>query len=143
MTLSERDRIHDRLLAYCDGADRGDVEAIVQCFAADGVADYGPRVGAIGHDDLRTLFTRFLGSNEATSHHLTNVRITIDGDTASATSYISAWHLLRTGDHLTIHGRYVDELVVVDGGWRIARRRLEVHGSDGPAVAFHRLERAH
>jgi hypothetical protein len=141
MDDGDRRQIHDLLHAYCDAADRADPVAVVGCFTTDATVDYGPGLAVGGRDDLLALFDRFLSSTVATSHHLTNVRIRPSDNGAEVTSYVMAWHLLPTDEHLLIVGRYLDTVVRTEEGWRLAHRRLEVHGSQGPPVPFHRLDR--
>lgn len=141
MDEGDRQQIHDLLFAYCDAADRADPVATVDCFAPKATVDYGPGLAAEGRSNLLAMFGRFLGSTVATSHHLTNVRMQPSDDGADVTSYIMAWHLLPTDEHLLIVGRYIDTVVRTVDGWRLSHRRLEVHGSQGPPVPFHRLDR--
>ena len=49
---------------------------------------------------------------------ITNHQITIDGDEATAVAYVRATHKL--GDEMwVVGGYYVDELVKVDGVWKL------------------------
>ena len=78
-----------------------------------------------------------------TSHHLSNVRITFEGpDAAQAISYVIAWHERPDGSTATVYGQYRDRLVRTAQGWRIARRRMLMNGSDaGFTVPITPLER--
>lgn len=60
-----------------------------------------------------------------TLHRLSNQAITLDGDKASARTYIDA--VIMFGDNesgVNAWGFYDDEIVRTDDGWRIARRRF-------------------
>ena len=59
-----------------------------------------------------------------TLHRLTNQAITVDGDKATARTYIDG--LIMVGDNnsgVNAIGFYDDEIVRTADGWRIARRR--------------------
>lgn len=68
--------------------------------------------------------------SEGHVHTLGNVTIELDGDTATARSYVSAWHWYtsnaaagadRPADFACV-GQYHDELRREPQGWRIAKR---------------------
>ena len=59
-----------------------------------------------------------------TMHRLSNQAITVDGDKATARTYIDG--LIMMGDNksgVNAIGFYDDQIVRTDDGWRIARRR--------------------
>jgi hypothetical protein len=61
----------------------------------------------------------------ATQHHVGNVQVTVQGNTATMKSYITAFHVLdwsSSGDLAT--GTYIDQVVHTPAGWRIAHRSL-------------------
>jgi hypothetical protein len=60
-------------------------------------------------------------------HYVTNRSVTLDGDEATAVSYLYNPCVLKDGDGtvLTEGGRYHDRLVRTPDGWRIAARREE------------------
>jgi len=70
---------------------------------------------------------------ETHSHHVSNIRITVDGERAGSEAYVLV--LLRSrGIDGTLNdsvnsGRYIDEWRRSDEGWRIVHRRY-VHGMD-------------
>lgn len=131
--LEQRRLITGTLLDYCEHVDRNDPESLAtKVFAADGVFELGPTRAVVGRDDLARMFARTLCAFSATSHHLSNVRIELEGeDRARATAYVYAWHRTVDGRRVDIWGRYDDDLRLTDQGWRIARRRLSAAGSDG------------
>lgn len=58
-------------------------------------------------------------------HVITNPSVTLNGDTATATSYYSEVGKLANGkDILGASGYYADELKRVEGQWRFARRTI-------------------
>lgn len=120
------------LLDYCRFIDEGRVEDFVDVFTADAVLDEGA-TPKVGHDAIRALATAVVARYRTTSHHLSNVRMErLSDDRLAATSYVYAWHEpVAPGEDLNIWARYIDELRFEGGRWRIARRRLELHGARG------------
>jgi 3-phenylpropionate/cinnamic acid dioxygenase small subunit len=60
-----------------------------------------------------------------TAHHVTNVLIALEGDSAHVESYFIATQI--SGDrqwHETVYGRYVDRFERRDAEWKIAKRLL-------------------
>jgi len=60
-----------------------------------------------------------------TMHRLSNQAVTVDGDKASARTYVDA--LIMAGDNKTgvnALGFYDDDIVRTADGWRIVRRRF-------------------
>ena len=75
---------------------------------------------------------------DASQHLLGNHHVEFDGDRADSECYLHAQHIrsgLAPADKYVVAGTYVDTLHRRAGGWKIARRRLEVAWTDGnPAV---------
>jgi uncharacterized protein (TIGR02246 family) len=113
------------LVTYADALDDRDLDAVAACFTPDARASYSGRELDPGVDaivaHLRGL-ERFL----ATTHQVSNVVVDVaaDGRHAHARSTAVAW-LVAPGDPppLLVRGlRYEDDLVLLDGAWRIDRR---------------------
>jgi len=119
------------MIHYADRIDANDPEGAAACFTVDGVGHYwGEHHGrdAIA-ERLRGILTRFT----ATSHHLSNPAIEVDGDRARATSYVYAFHRLAgTDEPMHYWGRWVDELARVDGAWLFTERRVVGVGAISP-----------
>lgn len=142
--LEQRRLITETLQDYCELVDRNDPATLVQrVFAPDGRFQLGSRHAVVGHDNLAKMFAKTLCAFVATSHHLSNVRIEFDGEGAARSSaYVYAWHETLDGRRVEAWGRYHDELVRLDAGWRIGTRHLSMVGSDGWQDApFERAER--
>ncbi len=142
--LVDRQQINDTLIAYCCALDRMDLPAIAVLFTRDCVVDYGPddRLRSHGSAALATSLARMWRWSR-TSHHLSNIQVTFDdASSATAVSYVHAWHERPDGSTATILGQYEDRLVRESGGWRIAKRRMLMNGCDaGFTVDIHRFER--
>jgi hypothetical protein len=139
--LLARQAIHDALLRYCWGIDRGDLGLILSAFHADAVDNHsGVEESAVER------FTRTVveGAGMKTSHNLSNILIQVDGQTASAQSNLIAWHQFEfegaTYDWV-IAGRYLDRFACRDGDWRIIHRTvvydLERFDAAGPKPLGH------
>ncbi len=66
---------------------------------------------------------------EATYHHMGNIYIDIDGDTASIVAYTVAYHLPKASDptmHADAGGKYYVEAVRTESGWLMRKLRLEI-----------------
>jgi ketosteroid isomerase-like protein len=131
MTHSAEREINNLLSDYCDRIDRYDVDGLLALFAADATYDFGFDRRYTGHDALRGLFRR-VEVYRATSHHVSNVHLTIAGDRAGVRCALYAYHV-RAADASEVHvwGQYQDELLHRDGRWLIARRALRVAHEKG------------
>lgn len=124
MTYHEdRSDIIDVLVRYATGIDRRDWPLFRTVFTDDCVLDYG-EIGTWNGVDA---VTEFMDQSHAmaghTMHRLSNHAITVDGDTATARTYIDG--LIMAADNnsgVNAVGFYDDELVRTGRGWQIARR---------------------
>jgi uncharacterized protein (TIGR02246 family) len=134
----DRQEITDLIHAYCDHFDRNEPEAVAALFTRDATVDYGPEMATIvGSDAIAaTIAVGLERTFHATSHHVSNIRITFDGpDAASAVSYLYAWHRYVDGSpDGELWGRYRHRFERTAAGWRIAELVLEAAGT----VDFHR-----
>lgn len=135
-SLLDTEEIRNLLLDYGITLDRRDLFAYSRLFARQG-SWTGPYVGsATGPDAILALLEEKLSphvADTAGAHHLmTNMRITVSGDRATAWS---RWTYVVPGPKraptLLLSGHYDDELVREEGGWRFLSR--VVHG-DLPGV---------
>ncbi len=117
------DAVADVLVRYATGIDRRDWALLRSCFTDDCDADYG----AIGHwrgaDEITAWMEQAHAGCGHTVHCITNQTVAIDGDTATARSYVDA--VIMGADGATgarATGYYDDELRHGVDGWRIARR---------------------
>ncbi len=119
--------IRDVIDRYAVALDLRDWESVRSCFTTDCHVDY-ERFGSWTERD------RFVAGLEAihrgvgpTLHRLANHQIRVHGDEAKATSYLDALLQVPDEDHDLLHvvGKYLDELIRTEDGWRINRRRFE------------------
>lgn len=124
-SMPDRLLIEDLFIRYTCALDAGDVETLVGCFAADGSL-LSPAVGEKkGHAAIREFahrFARFRERGSQLRHVISNFRIDVDGDRATAQCYLVVF-LTRDGrSRLLAPGTYDCELVRVDGRWVFERR---------------------
>ncbi len=136
--LADRHAIADLINAYCFHFDNNEPEAVAALFTADAVVDYGPEATTIvGAEAIATTIAVGLEQTFlATSHHVSNIRITFDGPVhARSVSYLYAWHCYVDGSpDGELWGRYRHSFVRTAAGWRISALLLEAAGM----VGFHR-----
>jgi hypothetical protein len=126
----ERARIEDLQARYLFALDFKDHDLYVTTFTADGILDVG-NGPIVGHEAIKAAVANMPGGR----HHIANVVLKIEGDTASGRS---SW--FHTGSNaegrMTIggYGHYEDDLVRVDGEWLFARRRIYNEGNEAWAA---------
>jgi hypothetical protein len=124
-TLIAKQAITETLHRYCYAMDRIDPDLGSQIWHPDGKADYGPTIfeGAASDFLERTFALHRLA--KGTSHQLTNILITVDGDVATSESYVHACIRMDEKTDVVVRGRYLDRWSCRDGAWRIDERRYE------------------
>lgn len=102
-------------------------------FTEDCHVIYGadPRLQARGRGALETSLAR-MWRWRRTAHHMSNIRVWVQPDgRADAQSAVWAWHEAPDGTEAQVFGVYRDVLVLDGADWRIAERRMTMHGSSG------------
>jgi 3-phenylpropionate/cinnamic acid dioxygenase small subunit len=120
----DRQDISDLLVRYATGIDRRDWPLFRTVFTDDCELDYGEIGSWHGADAVTDFMDQVHALAGHTLHRLTNHAITVDGDNATARTYIDG--LIMAGDNssgVNAIGFYDDEIVRTGQGWRIARRR--------------------
>ena len=123
--------IGELLVRYCTGIDRRDWDLFRTCFTDDCHADYGD----VGMWDGAGAITEFMAATHApmghTLHRLSNVAVSVHGETAEASSYVDAVLMSDDGSSgINAYGWYDDALTRTADGWRIARRRFTMVNFD-------------
>jgi ketosteroid isomerase-like protein len=122
-SLLDKAQIHDTLMRYSRGVDRGDGELVVSCFHPDAALDMGrgPMLPAALAEGIAKM------TATGTMHFIGNEYVEVDGDSAySETYFISYATITDSGQSATRSrgGRYLDRFERRDGEWKIARRLL-------------------
>lgn len=134
-TLIQRALISDLLDAYAEGIDERDFDKVASLFAPHAHLDYSSSGGPAGpRDEVMAWLRASLPAVALTQHLLTNQRIRIDGDTATARTELFNPLLFDSGETLLLllGGRYDDRLQRTDGGWQIVDRVHTTTWTAGP-----------
>lgn len=126
---ADKEQIAEVLIRYATGIDFKDWALLRTCWTEDVDVDYGEVGQYSGADAITGLMEQLHGAMGPTYHRLTNFAIAVDGDRASARSYVHA--VLQAipddaGSWVEALGHYDDEFVRTPDGWRIARRTTSI-----------------
>jgi ketosteroid isomerase-like protein len=123
-TLLDRAQIHDALMRYCRGVDRGDSELVLSALHPDATIDLGR--GPIAAATLAEGITKIAAAG--TMHFIGNESVEVDGDTAYGETYFISYATITNDDGKPATraraGRYLDRWERRDGKWKIVRRLL-------------------
>lgn len=123
MSSDDRIAIHDVLVAYATGIDRRDWDLFRRCFTDDVVAAYEGVATWNGADEITDYMATAHADMGHTMHRLSNMAVSVDGDRATARTYVDAVLMAADGQSgVNPVGFYDDELVRTEDGWRIRRR---------------------
>ncbi len=128
--LEDKDVIRDMLSRYCYGTDAGDVETWVGGFTEDCVWDGGPFGVCHGKQAMREFYAPGVEQARTMRHLTLNSIIDVQGDRASAVSYVLLLQVSATGANVIFTGFYDDALVRLDGRWRIRSRKIRTDLAD-------------
>jgi uncharacterized protein (TIGR02246 family) len=130
--LEDKDAIREVMAAYCHALDAGRFADVASLFADDGVwtTDYAEAKGRGAIEEMLRSIVPVKGEGPQRKHYITNIIITVNGDTAYS---ISNYLVVREAGRDLIPvmgGTYKDKWVRRDGTWRFQRKEL-VHDIAG------------
>ena len=132
VSIEDRFGINDLFVRYTCALDAGDAETVIDCFAEDGTL-VSPAVGEhTGRPAITAFahrFARFQKGGSQLRHVLSNLQMSVDGDRAHATCYLTVFLTKDGTSRLLAPGRYDCELRKVDGAWKF-QRRVVLHDHD-------------
>jgi uncharacterized protein (TIGR02246 family) len=131
-SLEDRFGINDLFVRYTCALDAGDAATVIDCFADDGTLvspAVGEHTGRAAITAFAHRFARFQQSGSQLRHVISNLMMTVDGDRAQATCYLTVFLTKDGKSRLLAPGRYVCDLRKVDGQWRF-QRRVVLHDHD-------------
>ena len=140
-TLAARLAVTDVVIAYANGLDSRDWAAFRALFEDVIDIDYSSlksiqgRIAAEAWVDR----VRVLGGFDSTLHKLSNLRVALDGDAATVTSYVDAAHFIHAaGRDLAAFacGTYVHRVNRHGDAWKIAGCTFTVAGYQTGRAAF-------
>jgi SnoaL-like protein len=126
--MTDEEAIRRLLARFIQLRDDKQFDAWSELFAYDAIFTYGT-VRLEGRTAIRDHVAVLLGGDEG-KHLCLNSVIDVDGDRALVSSDFAKLDPAAGGAGFVIGtaGRYVDELVRVDGSWCIARRDVVIQG---------------
>ena len=125
--LEEKDAIHETIANYCFHFDGAEFDKWIELFTDDGTFDAGALGVQKGKDALRKFLTgiRLTNGSPMVKHCVMNEIIKVDGEKATAKSYIV---LVRSkGEGALVNGlagRYEDQLVKQGEQWLFKSRKV-------------------
>jgi ketosteroid isomerase-like protein len=126
--LLDKTAIHETLMRYARGVDRGDSELICSAYHPDAIDEHG--VADYTGESVGPGLVELMAQVPVSMHHITNHWIVLHGDgSAGCESYFTVWQSHHAeGADAMLHalGRYVDRFEQRDGEWRIAHRLVIV-----------------
>jgi 3-phenylpropionate/cinnamic acid dioxygenase small subunit len=138
--IQDRQAIVDLTIAYTWIIDHGQRDRLTEIFTNDAVFTMrdirgeGSERSFDGIDQIIAKIESSLGRVSISQHLISNQQVEIDRNNATCGCYLQAQHTLRGtegGDNYMMAGRYLDDVVRTDAGWRIARRLLIIDWLDG------------
>jgi hypothetical protein len=122
--MTDRDEIVALTIRYATAIDSEQYELLSTVFTADADLDYGE----VGHWNSAAEITEFMDLAHRgaanTLHRMSNQVVAVDGDTATARTYVDALILGPEGSGVNAVGYYDDEVVRTADGWRISKRKF-------------------
>lgn len=125
--IDEKLRIYELSYRYAAAVDRRDFDSFVMLFTADGLL-LSDDFTLQGRENIRQTIQN-ITEFKLTQHHVHNMIVDIQGDSAKGEVYCVANHLYEKEDEtrkLDWGIRYHDEYVKEEGDWLIKRRKLVV-----------------
>jgi uncharacterized protein (TIGR02246 family) len=130
--IEDRFGINDLFVRYTCALDAGDADTVIDCFTEDGTLvspAVGEHTGRAAITAFAQRFARFQANGSQLRHVMSNLMMTVDGDRAHATCYLTVF-LTRDGNsRMLAPGRYDCELRKQAGQWRF-QRRVVLHDHD-------------
>ncbi|MEP1124016.1 MAG: nuclear transport factor 2 family protein [Ilumatobacter sp.] len=120
--------------AYTWALDEHRWDDLRDVFAPDATADLGTADRLVGIDAIVHRIRTALEPLDDSQHLVGNHHVVVDGRTATHRCYLHAQHVRRDavgGPNYIVAGRYEDDLVRTEDGWRITHRSLVVMWTDG------------
>ena len=121
----DKEQIVEVLIRYATGIDSKDWPLFRSCWTDEIDVDYQQLGRFTSADALTEVMTRLHENMGPTYHRLSNFVIAVDGDRATARSYVHAVLMLQPDDStnwVDALGHYDDIFVRTQGGWRIRER---------------------
>ncbi len=126
--LSDRAEIADVIVRYGWAIDTKDWTLLDSCFTPDAHVDYSSNPGgkAGPYREVRGWLEKGMAAFPITQHLMSNIDITLDGDTARVRTMVTNPQGAATREgplhFFYVGGRYDDHFARTPDGWKIAQR---------------------
>ena len=118
---------------YCWALDERDWDSLSEVFSSDAYAKYGVTEHK-GIDSIIEKCQKALLPLDFSHHMVTNHVVELEGDEATCKCYFQAQHVRNStpgGVNFIIAGKYEDELIRINGEWKISSRVLTKIWTEG------------
>ena len=133
--MRDRADIEALLVRYATAVDGQDWALLDGVFTPDARLDFGSVGGpACAYPEARAWLEESMAGFRILQHFVSNVRVELLGEEASARSYVLAKHGYKRGGAMAFFemgGEYRDRLVRGPEGWRIRERTLAARWFEG------------
>ncbi|SEH72507.1 SnoaL-like domain-containing protein [Mycolicibacterium rutilum] len=126
---ADKTQISEVLIRYATGIDAKDWALFRTCWTDEVDIDYGDLGTFTDADAFTDLMQQIHGGMGQTYHRISNIAVDLDGDRATARSYVHAVLMAVPGDSnswIDALGHYDDALVRTADGWRISKRTTNI-----------------
>jgi uncharacterized protein (TIGR02246 family) len=125
--LEEKDAIREVMARYCFALDDGRFADMAALFTEDGTWQtfFGKATGRQAIAEFAAGLRAHRTENPRAIHHVTNIVITLDGDTAKVRSNWTTVQNAPEGPKIGSGGAYDDEMVKVGGEWFFRYRTID------------------
>ena len=138
----DKQAIMELQVRYSMALDTGSYEELDHIFTVDVIADYEHAGQHEGIETIKEACRVALDPLTSSQHQNGNHWSVVEGEYATAGCYFTVHQYLENepgGEHFSMGGRYEDELIRTEDGWRITKRKLALLWSEGnPGVRFNR-----
>ena len=126
--LEEKDAIREVMAQYCFALDDGRFDDMAACFTEDGTWQtfFGQATGRKAIAEFAAgLRAHRPGPTPRAIHHVTNIVITLNSDTAKVRSNWTTVQNAPEGPKIGSGGAYDDDMVKVGGRWYFRHRTID------------------
>lgn len=126
---ADKAEIAEVLVRYATGIDFKDWALFRSCWTDEVDIDYGDLGTFTDADQFTELMKQIHGGMGQTYHRISNIVVDLDGDRATARSYVRAVLMAVPGDSnswIDALGHYDDQLTRTADGWKINKRTTNI-----------------
>jgi uncharacterized protein (TIGR02246 family) len=125
--LEEKDAIREVMARYCFALDDGRFADMAALFTEDGTWQtfFGKATGRKAIAEFAAGLRAHRTENPRAIHHVTNIVITLDGDTAKVRSNWTTVQNAPEGPKIGSGGAYDDDMVKIGGQWYFRYRTID------------------